>query len=142
MIVPDLNLLLYAHNTGATSHSTAHRWWADLLQGDETVGVPWVVATGFVRLMSNPLILEPTLPPSAAVDYVRHWFNHEHVSPLNPTDDHIAILSQLLNIPGSGPNLVTDAHIATLALEHDATVHTADSDFSRFPGLRWINPLA
>ena len=142
MIVPDLNLLLYAHNTGAKSHSTAHHWWADLLQGDETVGIPWVVATGFIRLMSNPSLLEPPLLPSAAADYIRHWFSHGHVSPLNPSDNHLAILSRFLNIPGSGPNLVADAHIAALALEHNATVHTADSDFGRFPGLPWCNPLA
>ena len=141
MIVPDLNLLLYAHNDGATRHSAAHQWWATLFQGDDTVGIPWVVATGFIRLMSNPTLIEPPLSPSAAADFVRHWFSHEHISPLNPTDNHLAILSLYLNIPGSGRSLVTDAHIAALALEHDATVHTGDSDFSRFPGLRWSNPL-
>ena len=91
--------------------------------------------------MSSPALLEPPLSPSAAADYVRHWLRHDHISPLNPTDDHLTILSRYLQIPGSGPNIVTDAHIAALAFEHDATVHTADSDFSRFPGLIWTNPL-
>ena len=91
--------------------------------------------------MSNSALLEPPLSPAAAADHVRRWFNHDHIAPLNPTDNHLAILSRYLNVPGSGPNLVADAHIAALALEHDATVHTADADFSRFPGLRWSNPL-
>ena len=141
MIVPDLNLLLYAHNQGSTRHSAARHWWANLLQGDETVGIPWVVATGFIRLMSSPALLEPPLLPPAAAAYVQHWLRHDHILALNPTDNHLAILSQYLQIPGSGPNIVTDAHIAALAFEHDATVHTADSDFSRFPGLIWTNPL-
>ena len=141
MIVPDLNLLLYTHNEGATRHSDAHLWWVTLLHGDEAIGIPWVVATGFIRLMSSPALISPPLSPPAAADFVRHWFSHEHISPLNPTDNHLAILSPYLDIPGTTPNLVTDAHIAALALEHGATVHTADSDFGRFPGLSSINPL-
>ena len=105
MIVPDLNLLLYAHNEGATRHSDAHLWWVTLLHGDEAIGIPWVVATGFIRLMSSPALISPPLSPPAAADFVRHWFSHEHISPLNPTDNHLAILSPYLDIPGTTPNL-------------------------------------
>ena len=63
MIVPDLNLLLYAHNKGATRHSDAHLWWVTLLHGDEAIGIPWVVATGFIRLMSSPALISPPLSP-------------------------------------------------------------------------------
>ncbi len=141
MIVPDLNLLLYAHNEGATNHSAAYRWWTTLLREGETIGIPWVITTGFIRLMSNAAVVEPPLSPSAAADYVRHWLSHDHISPLNPTDNHLAILFRYLQISGIGPNIVTDAHIAALAYEHNATVHTADSDFDRFPGISCTNPL-
>lgn len=141
MIVPDLNLLLYAHNEGAPDHKAARSWWEDLVNGTERVGVPWIVATGFVRLMTHPRVLAAPLSAADAVKLLGRCFRYTHVAPINPGPEHLANLQQCLDAAGVGANLVTDAHIAALAIEYQAEVHSNDSDFSRFPGLRWRNPL-
>ena len=141
MIVPDLSLLVYAHSTGAPLHKPALRWWEDLVNGTERVGVPWLVAAGFVRLLTHPSVLNTPAAPEHAVDLMAAWFRSPSVAPLNPGTQHIAIFRNMLTAAGVGGNLVTDAHIAALAIEHQAEVHSSDSDFARFPGLRWRNPL-
>ena len=141
MIIPDINLLIYAYNEGAPDHPAARRWWEDAVNGTERIGVPWVVSTGFLRLMTHPRVLASPVPVSAAIEYVRDWFRHGHVTPLNPSADHLDHLQRNLVAAGAGATLVTDAHIAALAMEYQAEVHSNDGDFSRFPGLRWRNPL-
>ena len=141
MIVPDINLLVYAYNDGAPNHAAAKRWWEGLINGSEKVGIPWVVLTGFVRLMTHPRVLTSPLSTSKAIDYVTDWFRYTHITPVNPGTDHLTHFRQNLAAAGVGANLVSDAHIAALAIEYQAEVHSNDSDFSRFPGLRWHNPL-
>lgn len=141
MIVPDTNLLVYAYNDGAPHHEAARRWWEDLINGAERVGVPWMVSTGFVRLMTHPRVLRSPVSPVDAIAHVRDWFRYAHVSPINPGAEHLTHVQRNLEAAGVGANLVTDAHIAALAMEYQAEVHSNDSDFSRFPGLRWRNPL-
>ena len=141
MIVPDLNLLIYAHNTGAPLHESAKRWWEGLINGQERIGVPWAVLTGFVRLMTHPRVLTKPVAPGAAMDYVDEWFRFPHVSQLNPGSNHLTYFQQNLVEAGVGGNMVTDCHIAALAMEYQAELHSNDTDFSRFSGLRWRNPL-
>ncbi len=141
MIVPDVNLLLYAYSGQARFHEPARLWWESLLNGTERVGLPWSVVASFVRLMTNRSAVEVAITPSQALDFVDAWFMHSHVVTLNPSSRHLMILRRNLEAVGIGGNLVTDAHIAAVALEHHAEVHTNDRDFSRFPGLRWRNPL-
>lgn len=141
MIIPDINLLIYAYDEGAAQHNNASRWWDGLLSGEERVGLPWIVSTGFVRLMSNPRAVSTALSPVEATDYVIAWFQRDHIVPLNPDTDHLEHFSRNLAVAGSGTNLVSDAHIAALAIEYSAEVHSNDSDFDRFPGVRWRNPL-
>ena len=105
------------------------------------MGIPWIVATGFVRLMTHPNVLVNPAAPGEAVDFVAEWFRSPQVVPINPGADHLTFLRRNLVAAGVGANLVTDAHIATLAMEYQAEVHSNDSDFGRFPGLRWRNPL-
>ena len=113
-----------------------------LFNGTENIGVPWLVATGFVRLMSNPNVLASSLPGSEAADLVSGWFSHSHIASIDLGVGYLSHFRELLAITGAGGNLVPDAHIAALAIEHDAEVHTHNSDFARFPGVRWRNPLA
>ena len=141
MIIPDINLLVYAYDDGAARHDDARRWWEGLLSGEEEVGLPWIVSTGFVRLMSNPRAVSVALSPADAAEYVRAWFRRNHIKPLNPGADHLEHFSRYLSVAGSGTNLVPDAHIAALAIEYNAEVHSNDSDFNRFPGVQWHNPL-
>ena len=141
MIIPDINLLVYAHNDGVPQHGSARCWWEDLVNGAERVGVPWIVSAGFVRMMTHPAVLAHPANPTEAVDCVLEWFRYRHVTPVNPGIDHLPYLRRNLDAAGVGANLITDAHIAAIAMEYQAEVHSNDTDFSRFPGLRWRNPL-
>ena len=141
MIVPDTNLLIYAYNDETERFEAARSWWEGLLSGAEPVGIPWTVSTAFLRLMTRPGAVNPPVTPERAVGYVREWFEVPHVVPIEPGPDHLAHLLRNLAAVGVGGNLVTDAHIAALAMEYQAEVHSADADFGRFPGLRWRNPL-
>lgn len=141
MIVPDLNLLVYAYNSDAPLHKEAKTWWESLMNGNDQVSIPWVVSCGFVRLMTNPRVLQFPMASKDALDDVSTWFDLPHVSPISPGTQHIAVLKRLLEEAGVGANLVTDAHIAAIAIEYQAEVHSNDSDFARFSGLNWRNPL-
>lgn len=142
MIVPDTNLLIFAYNAGYPEHVAARSWWEGLVNGLESVGVPWIVSIGFVRLMSNPKVAASSMLGKEAADYVSDWFRHPHIVPINPGADHLPHLRRILDAVGGGANLVPDAHIAAIAMEHEAEVHTHNArDFSRFPGVRWRNPL-
>lgn len=143
MIVPDVNLLVYAHNSAAPQHNDARRWWETLLNGTETIGLPWAVSAGFVRVVSNHKVLNPPLARETGVEYVESWLTLSHVIPLDPGTDHLRLFRQFVAVSGGDHNLVTDAHIAAVATEHDAEVHTYNSsDFDLFPGVRWRNPIA
>ena len=146
MIVPDVNLLVYAYKEGMAEHTPARRWWENLINGREEVGIPWLVAIGFVRIMANPRAVTNPLHPSEAIAIVREWFDYGHIQPLNPGARHLELLQDILNTDTSvasvaAANRAPDAHIAALALEHNGEVHTNDTDFGRFPGLQWRNPL-
>jgi toxin-antitoxin system PIN domain toxin len=142
MIVPDINLLVFTYNDAAPRHDAARAWWEALMMGRERVGIPWAVVVGFVRLVTHAAVLEQPLPPKAAMERARRWFTREHVLTLDPGPRHLAILEQLFETTGVGGNLTTDTHLAALAIEHQCELHSSDTDFARFPGLRWYNPLA
>lgn len=142
MIVPDLNLLLYAVHRESAQHARAHVWLQQLLNGDEPVGLPWSVTLGFVRLTTNARIFSRPLSIGDALEIVDGWFRQRLVSALEPGPEHWRILRGLLNDVGAGGNLTTDAHIAALCIERGATLHSADSDFTRFSALRVVNPLS
>ena len=141
MIVPDTNLLMYAYHEDDTAHERSVEWWQALIRGTEPIGLPWVVTTGFIRLSTNPRMLARPISIAQSLDIIDEWFSYRHVQPLNPGAEHQRILRGLLETVGVGGNLVTDAHIAALTIEHRAELHSNDSDFARFPDLRWRNPL-
>ena len=141
MIVPDVNLLIHAHDFGCPQHAAARRWWEGLMNGAGTVGLPWVAMLGFVRISTNPRILDNPLDVAAACARVRSWLARPQAAPIHPGDRHADILFDLLERIGSAGNLTTDAHLAALAIEHQAELHSTDADMARFPGLRWRNPL-
>ena len=141
MILPDVNLLIYAHNEAAPLHSKARLWWEDLLSGEAPVGIAWAAAFGFVRLVTHPSVMTEPLAPAAALDRVDAWFEREHVVVVEPGPRHLRIVRDLFDATGVAAGLTTDTHLAAIAIEHRAEIHSNDPDFARFPGLRYRNPL-
>lgn len=141
MILVDVNLLLYAINSDLPQHTKAREWWEGALSGDQTVGLPWVVILAFLRLTTSPRVFSRPLSIEHAGAYLDDWLSLPIVRRVVPGNGHWAILRGILAQCGGGGNLVTDAHIAALALEQGYTVYSADYDFGRFAGLRHINPL-
>jgi len=142
LIVPDVNLLVYAYNADAPLHKQAKTWWeASLNNRENLVGLPWAVSLGFIRVMTHPKILITPLYPSEAVHYVTVWLTLPNVEPLIPGERYLDIFRALVKEIGSAGSLTTDIHIAALAMEYRATVFTNDTDFTRFSGLRFENPL-
>jgi uncharacterized protein len=141
MIVPDVNLLMYAHNEAAPQHAAALRWWTDLMTQEQPVGLPWAAIFGFVRLSTHASVLTQPLRPQEALARVRTWLERDHVEILDPGPRHLEIVSGLFDATGVAGSLTTDTHLAALAIEHQAELHSNDHDFTRFPGLRYRNPL-
>ena len=141
MKVPDLNVLIYAVDRRSPDHGRAIAWWNGALSGAETIGLAWTVLLGFVRLTTSPRVMSNPLDPGDALDYLDRWLAQPITTVIEPTIRHATVLRDLLERLGTGGNLVSDAHLAALAIEHDAELCSADRDFGRFPGLRWSNPL-
>ena len=136
----DVNVLIYAVNASAPQHDAAHRALAQAYaQGP--VGFAWVAVLGFLRLTTRTGILPQPLPVEGALDIVHRWLDHPAAVILHPTARHAAVLGRLLIGAGQGGGLVSDAHFAALAIEHDAELLTFDGDFARFAGLRWSKPV-
>ena len=142
MKILDLNVLIYAHDTSSPRHESCNRWLELQLGSAETTAFAWSVVIGFVRLTTNPRVVASPLAVSAALDVVRGWFEQPGATIANPTDRHLSILHDLLDSVGTAGNLVSDAHLAALAIEHGAQVVTCDLDFRRFPGIEIVDPVA
>ncbi len=142
MIVPDANLLIYAVNERAMLHLQAKLWLESMFSGPETIGLSWNVLLAFVRLSTRPGVFARPLPIPVAFDQVDYWIDQPGVAVIHPGPRHARILRELLSPLGTGGNLTSDAHLAALAIEHGAELCSADSDFARFDGLKWSNPLA
>jgi toxin-antitoxin system PIN domain toxin len=137
----DANLLIYAVNRDLPQHQLAREWLESAFSGHEAVGLPWVSVLAFLRLSTNARVFSSPLNVDRAAAYVDEWLEQPAVSLVVPGAKHWAILKTLLLTTGTAGNLTTDAHIAALALENGGTVCSADNDFRRYPGLRFLNPL-
>lgn len=140
MKVVDANVLLYAVNESAAQHEEAVRWLDESLSGRDTVGFSWVSLLAFVRLVTKVGLFPAPLTVDEALDRVRAWLAQPTSVLLEPTSQHLDVLHGLLRPFGTGGNLVNDAHLAALAIEHRGEVVTYDSDFGRFPGVAWFTP--
>ena len=141
MILVDAHLLVYAHVSSTPQHAAAHHWLDARLNGSSQVGLPWPSLLAFVRLVSNPRVFAGPLSVGAAWKQVESWIAVPVVWIPGATERHKEILGPLLAGAAFRPNLVPDAHLSALAIEHGLTLCSADGDFARFPGLRWENPL-
>ena len=141
MILPDINLLVYAYDPRSRHHAQARHWWEDQLNGSQMIGLAWVGVLGFIRILTNRRMYENPYTPSEILDIVRSWLEQPQVKIVHPSDQHFTLLANLIEQIGTAGNLTTDAHLAALAIERGLILQTTDADFARFPGLKWNNPL-
>lgn len=141
MILPDINLLVYAYNSDAPAHRRARAWWESCLSQSRPVALPWVVMLGYLRLMTNRNVLIDPWSAPETIGHIRAWLERPQVQIIQPGPRHLDLLENLMPGSHAAGNLTTDVHLAALAIEHQAELHSNDADFSRFPGLRWFNPL-
>ncbi len=141
MIVPDANLLLYAYDEASPFHSRAKAWWRNCLSDPEPVGLVAVVLFAFVRVGTSPKVFESPLSITEATHHVRAWLQLPTTELLSVVSADVDQALVWLAEAGSGANLTTDAQIAAVAMRCRAQVHTADTDFARFPGVKWKNPI-
>jgi toxin-antitoxin system PIN domain toxin len=141
VILVDANLLVYAHVSSFAQHQRARGWLDQKLSENAPVGLPWESLVAFLRIVTNPRIFERPASIRDAWQQVAAWLDCEVVWVPQPSERHASILERLLGDSSVRANLVHDAHLAALAIEHGLQVCSTDGDFARFPELRWENPL-
>jgi toxin-antitoxin system PIN domain toxin len=141
LILVDANILLYAEDSQSRLHHQAREWWDEQLSGSGPVGLCWPVITAFIRIGTNPRVFDQPLSLEQAVARVQSWLEQPCTRVIRSSDQHWAQFQQMLKDGQAVANLVSDAHLAALAMEHGCELASTDSDFARFPKLKWINPL-
>lgn len=141
MILPDLNLLLYAYNPHSAPYDRAVAWWQGCLSGDRLIAIPHEVAFGFVRIATHPNLGAAAVSLTQARSVVEGWFDLPQTRVLLPSAHHFRRVMELMRQAQASGGVLSDAILASYAIEHRARLYTNDSDFSRFPGLDWENPL-
>jgi hypothetical protein len=141
MILVDANLLVYAHAKSMEQHNAAVAWLDEQLNGSHRVGLPWASLLSFIRLVSNPRIFSRAISVAKAWEQVEDWLSCDNVWIPEATERHVVILKKLLTAQSLTSNLVPDAHLAALAIEHGLELCSTDGDFARFDDLQWVNPL-
>ena len=141
MILVDANILLYAEDSLSEHHEAARVWWDEQLSGSGPVALCWPVLTAFIRIGTNPRLHKRPLTLKEAVERVQGWLDQPCVRTVTPTDQHWVIFQRMLRAGNATANLVSDAHLAALAVEYNCTLTSTDTDFARFRGLKWRNPV-
>lgn len=141
MKVPDLNILLYAYNAHVPQHDKARRWWERMMGGDELIGLPNEICLGFVRIAAHPRLGNAAVDLQKARAVVEQWLDLPQTRVLLPRPNHFRSVMDLLGRTMGSGSLVSDASLAVYAIDNRATLCSNDSDFARFPGLDWTNPL-
>jgi len=142
LILVDANILLYAEDSFQSRHYQARAWWDGQLSGSGVVCLCWTVLSAFIRIGTNARIFEHPLSLEQALARVQSWLDQPCTRVVRPTERHWTVFKQVLTDGQAVANLVTDAHLAALAIEHGCELASTDSDFARFPKLKWRNPLA
>ena len=142
MILVDANLLLYAEDQHSPQHKVAREWWDTQLSGASPVCLSWTILCAFIRIGTNPRVFDHPLSLVQAIARVQSWLEQPCTRIIRPTERHWAVLKEMLTDGQAAANLVMDAHLAALAIEHGCELISTDKDFSRFPKLKWRNPIA
>ena len=141
MILVDANILLYAEDSLSEHHHAARKWWDKQLSSPDPVALCWPVLTAFVRIVTNVRLHKRPLTLRESIERVQSWLEQPCIRILTPTEQHWILFKQMLRAGNATGNLVSDAHLAALAVEHNSTLASTDADFARFRGLRWRNPI-
>ena len=141
MILVDANLLVYAHVASFPQHQRARTWLDGRINAAAPVGLPWPSLLAFIRIVSNPRIFDRPTAVSAAWRQAESWLATQSAWVPLPTERHQKVLAPLMASAEGRANLVPDAHLAALAIEHGLVLCSTDGDFARFDGLQWQNPL-
>jgi hypothetical protein len=141
MTILDANILLYAYDKDSPRHAEAARWIERLFGDSETIGIPWQTIWAFLRIRTNPRLIANPVSPVESFELVREWLALPGVVTVQPGPLHAELLERLVIEHRASGALVSDAVLAALAMEHGAVLASTDRDFSRFPDLRWVNPL-
>jgi hypothetical protein len=141
VLLVDANVLLYAVNRRSAHHDEARKWLDSALDGREMVAFAWIAILAFVRLATHRAVFAQPLSTDEATMVVRHWLSRPTAGVVDPTPRHLEVLAQLLALTGTAGNLVNDAHLAALAIEHGCEIVSYDADFGRFPAVRWRPPV-
>ena len=141
MILPDVNVLVYAHRLDAPDHIAYRRWLEDVINSDQSYAVADIVLSGFLRIVTHPRIFDPPTEMNVALNFVNQVRNQPNCVLITPGPRHWGIFTRLCEEVGVKGNLVPDAYLAALALESGCEWITTDRDFSRFPDLKWRHPL-
>lgn len=142
MKIVDANVLLYAVNRDSAQHVSARRWLDGALVGQETIGIAWSVVLAFLRVSTHSAVFARPLTAEEAVPTMHAWLDQPAATIVEPTVRHLTVLGALLRDSGAAGNLVNDAHLAALAVEHAAELVSFDADFGRYAGLNWSTPTA
>jgi uncharacterized protein len=141
VILVDANILLYSEDQLSPRHDASRAWWDAQLSGASTVCLCWTVLSAFIRIGTNSRVFAHPLSLDQATSRIESWLAQPCVRIVHPTERHWTVFRKMLIEGQAAANLVSDAHLAALAVQHGCELLSTDSDFSRFPGLRWRNPL-
>ena len=142
MILVDANILLYAEDSLSPHHQRACEWWDEQLSGTSIICLCWQVLSAFIRIGTNPRVFEHPLSLEQAIARVQSWLEQPCTRIIRPTERHWAVFQLTLMDGQAVANIVTDAHLAALAIEHGCELFSTDTDFARFPKLKWTNPIS
>jgi len=142
VLLLDVNVLVYAFRDEMVVHPPVRQFLNDLASGRQSFGVPQIVLSGFVRVVTQPRVWDPPTTPSEALDFCRTLCASPRCLVVHPGENHWAVFDELCRTTNACGNLVADAYLAAYALERDDTLITTDKHFAKFPGLRWRHPLS
>jgi toxin-antitoxin system PIN domain toxin len=140
MLLPDVNILVYAYREDSSHHAGVHTWLEELTNGDEAYGIADLVSSGFLRIVTHPAVFSPPSSISDALAFVQSFREQPNCVIVTPGVRHWQIFAELCRSTGARGNLVSDAYLAALAIESGSEWITMDGDYGRFPGLRWRRP--
>jgi toxin-antitoxin system PIN domain toxin len=141
MLLPDVNILVYAHREDAVNHEAYRQWLTSLINSDQTYGIAELALSGFIRVVTHPRVFDPPTLLATALTFAHEVRNQPNCVIIRPGPRHWSIFTRLCIEADVKGNLVPDAYFAALAIESGSTWMTTDRDYSRFPQLSWRHPL-